>query len=63
MIHLTNISKQFGSQILLKNADLQILAGTRSGLVGANGTGKTTIFHLITGADDADDGDITFSKK
>ncbi|MCG8616290.1 MAG: ATP-binding cassette domain-containing protein, partial [Desulfobacterales bacterium] len=37
--------------------------GTRSGLVGANGTGKTTIFHLITGADDADDGDITFSKK
>ena len=63
MIHLTNISKQFGSQILLKNADLQILAGTRSGLVGANGTGKTTIFHLITGADDADGGDITFSKK
>jgi len=63
LIHLTNISKQFGSQILLKNADLQILAGTRSGLVGANGTGKTTIFHLITGEEDADDGDITFSKK
>ena len=63
MIHLTNISKQYGSQILLKNANLQILAGTRSGLVGANGTGKTTIFHLITGAEDADDGDITFSKK
>lgn len=62
MIHLTNISKQYGSQILLKNASLQILAGTRAGLVGANGTGKTTIFHLITGEEYADDGDITFSK-
>ncbi len=63
MIHLTNISKQYGSQVLLKNANIQILAGTRSGLVGANGTGKTTIFHLITGEEDADDGDISFSKK
>jgi ATP-binding cassette, subfamily F, member 3 len=63
MIHLTNISKQYGSQILLKNASLQILEGTRTGLVGANGTGKTTIFHLITGEQDADEGDITSSKK
>ncbi len=63
MIHLTNISKQYGSQILLKNANLQILSGTRSGLVGANGTGKTTIFHLITGEEDTDEGDVTLSKK
>lgn len=63
MIHLTNISKQHGSQILFKNASLQILPGSRIGLVGANGTGKTTIFRLITGEETADDGDITFSKK
>ncbi len=63
MIHLTNISKQYGSQILFKNASLQILKGTRNGLVGANGTGKTTIFHLITGEEYADEGDISFSKK
>ncbi len=63
MIHLTNISKQYGSQILFKNTSLQILNGTRTGLVGANGTGKTTIFHLITGEEDPDDGDITYSKK
>jgi len=62
VIHLTNISKQYGSQILFKKASLQILAGTRTGLVGANGTGKTTIFHLITGEDDADEGEITCSK-
>ncbi|MBU2430937.1 MAG: ATP-binding cassette domain-containing protein, partial [Proteobacteria bacterium] len=63
MIHLTNISKQHGSQILFKNASLQILPGTRTGLVGANGTGKTTLFHLITGQEEPDDGQISFSKK
>jgi ATP-binding cassette, subfamily F, member 3 len=63
MIHLTKISKQHGSQILFSNASLQILPGTRMGLVGANGTGKTTIFRLITGEEEADDGDISYSKK
>jgi len=63
MIHLTNISKQFGSQILFKKASLQILKGTRAGLVGANGTGKSTIFHMITGEDEPDGGDISCSKK
>lgn len=63
MIHLTKISKQHGSQILFSNASLQILPGTRMGLVGANGTGKTTIFRMITGEEEADEGEISFSKK
>ncbi len=63
MIHLTNIDMQHGSQILLKNACLQILPGTKTGLVGPNGAGKTTIFRLITGEEEADKGDISCSKK
>jgi len=63
MIHLTKISKQHGSQILFSNASLQILPGTRTGLVGANGTGKTTIFRLITGEEEADGGEISRAKK
>jgi ATP-binding cassette subfamily F protein 3 len=63
MIHLSNISKQHGTQVLFKNASMQILPGTRSGLVGPNGAGKTTIFRLITGEEEADAGDITFAKK
>ncbi len=63
MIHLTNIAKQHGSQILFKNASLQILPGTRIGLVGANGTGKTTIFRLIMGEEEPDKGEISYSKK
>jgi ATP-binding cassette subfamily F protein 3 len=63
MIHLTNIQKQHGNQILLQNASLQILPATHTGLVGPNGAGKTTIFRLITGEEEADKGEISCSKK
>ena len=63
MIHITNISKQHGSQILFRNASLQILPGTRTGLVGPNGAGKTTVFRLITGEEEADAGEISCAKR
>ncbi|TKB28514.1 ABC-F family ATP-binding cassette domain-containing protein [Desulfopila sp. IMCC35006] len=63
MIHLTNIHMQHGAQVLFQNASLQILPGTKSGLVGANGAGKTTVFRLITGEEEADKGDISCAKK
>jgi ATP-binding cassette subfamily F protein 3 len=63
MIHLNNISKQHGSQILFSNASLQILAGIRTGLVGPNGAGKSTIFRLITGEEEADRGEISCAKR
>jgi len=63
MIHLTNISKQHGSQILFQNASFQILPGVRTGLVGPNGAGKSTIFRLITGEEEADKGEISCAKK
>jgi ATP-binding cassette subfamily F protein 3 len=63
MIHLTNISKQYGSQILFLGASFQIPAGTRSGLVGPNGAGKTSLFRLITGEESVDSGEISCGKK
>ena len=63
MIHLSNISKQHGSQILFKDASFQILPGSRTGLVGPNGAGKTTIFRLITGEEEADNGEMVCAKK
>ncbi len=63
MIHLTNISKQHGTQILFRSASLQILPGTRTGLVGPNGAGKTTVFRLINGEENADEGEITCAAK
>ncbi len=63
MIHLTNISKQYGSQVLFREAGFQILPGSRSGLVGPNGAGKSSLFRIITGEEELDAGEITRAKK
>ncbi|MFZ5765049.1 MAG: ABC-F family ATP-binding cassette domain-containing protein [Thermodesulfobacteriota bacterium] len=62
MIHLTGISKQHGSRILFQDAALQILPGSRTGLVGPNGAGKSTIFRLITGKEEPDKGEVCCPK-
>ena len=63
MIHLSNITRQHGSQVLFREASFQILPASRTGLVGPNGAGKTTIFRIITGEEEPDTGDITLAKK
>jgi ATP-binding cassette, subfamily F, member 3 len=63
MIHLTNISKQYGSQVLFREAGFQILPASRSGLVGPNGAGKSSLFRIITGEEELDAGEITRAKK
>ncbi len=62
MIHLETISKRFGPQVLFSNVDLHIGPEDRIGLVGANGTGKTTLFRVITGEGSVDDGTIKRNK-
>ncbi len=63
MIHLSNITKQHGSQLLFRDASFQVLPGSRNGLVGPNGAGKTSIFRIITGEEEVDSGEITCAKK
>ncbi len=63
MIHLSNISKQYGSKILYRNGSFQINAGEKIGLVGPNGAGKTTIFRIITGEEGFDQGQISKSER
>ncbi|RNC71737.1 MAG: ABC transporter ATP-binding protein [Desulfuromonadales bacterium] len=63
MIHLSNITKQHGAQVLFRDASFQILPGTRTGLVGPNGAGKTTVFRIITGEEEVDAGEMSCAKK
>lgn len=58
MIEFKNVSKHYGPQDVLIDADLRILLGDRLGVVGPNGAGKTTLFTLITGDTAPDKGDI-----
>lgn len=62
MLHLTEISKSFGSQIILDEASLHVKPGMRVGLVGANGAGKTTLLRLIAGEMSLDGGEISARK-
>ena len=62
MIHLTDISKSFGTQVLLASASLHVKPGMRVGLVGPNGAGKTTLLRLIVGEMSLDGGEISARK-
>lgn len=58
MILLQNISIQFGGEYLFKNLSVQIGAHDRIGLVGANGTGKTTLLKVLVGITQPDTGAV-----
>ena len=49
IVTLQEVHKSFGSEVVLDQLNLQLHAGEKVGMVGANGSGKTTILNLITG--------------
>jgi ATPase subunit of ABC transporter with duplicated ATPase domains len=63
VISFSNVSKQYGAQVLFVDASFQINPGEKVGLVGPNGAGKTTLFRLITGEESPDDGAVEKPKK
>jgi ATPase subunit of ABC transporter with duplicated ATPase domains len=63
MISLSRISKQYGRQVLFVDASFQLNPGEKVGLVGPNGSGKTTIFRLITGDEVPDEGEVSVPRK
>ena len=63
MISLSNISKQYGKQLVFVEASFQLNPGEKVGLVGPNGAGKTTLFRMIMGEESPEDGDVSVPKK
>ncbi|OSY10716.1 hypothetical protein BTJ48_01799 [Bacillus mycoides] len=59
---VNNVKKSFGGNIIFENISLEIKNGERIGLVGRNGSGKTTIFQLLTGMESLDAGAIHMKK-
>lgn len=62
MIEIKNLSLQRGNKQLLNNASLTIYPGQHIGLIGKNGTGKSSLFALIEGKISHDSGDIRLPK-
>jgi ATPase subunit of ABC transporter with duplicated ATPase domains len=63
VIALSRVSKQYGKQVLFVDAGFQLNPGEKVGLVGPNGSGKTTIFRMIAGEEFPDEGDVSIPKK
>ena len=62
MIELKNLTLQRGLKVLLDKASLTVNPGQRVGLIGKNGTGKSSLFALIKGEIMQDGGDILIPK-
>jgi len=62
MIQLSDAGKRFGHKLLFENVDWLITPQDRIGLVGANGTGKSTVMKILAGLETLDYGSITVAK-
>jgi ATPase subunit of ABC transporter with duplicated ATPase domains len=63
MISFSNISKQYGKQLIFVDASFQLNPGEKVGLVGPNGSGKTTLFRMVVGEEEPDDGEVSVPKR
>jgi len=62
VIDADQVTVRFGERTIIRNFSLRIQRGDRIGIVGANGTGKTTLLRLLTGELAPDDGIVTRAK-
>ena len=62
MIEIKNLTLQRGLKVLLDQAALSLAPGRRVGLIGKNGSGKSSLFALLKGEITADKGDVSIPK-
>ncbi|MFC1671691.1 ABC-F family ATP-binding cassette domain-containing protein [Planctomycetota bacterium] len=62
MITVQGLNKQYGAQVLFKDASFTIAPGERVGLLGRNGHGKSTLLRLLTGEEGYDQGTVTLPR-
>jgi ATP-binding cassette subfamily F protein 3 len=56
------LTKSFGGRAILKGADLEVAAGSRIGILGPNGGGKSTFLRIVAGLEHADVGEVTLRR-
>ncbi len=62
LITTSNLTKSYGATDIFTNLTLSIAKGSRLGIVGPNGVGKTTLLRILAGEDEASTGTVTRSR-
>ncbi len=63
MLQLKQIELRRGTKLLFENASLQAHAGQRMGIIGINGSGKSSLFSMVLGSLEADSGELQLNPK
>ena len=63
MIRFTQITLRRGAKVLLEDADVSLNPGDKIGLIGANGTGKSSVFSMLLGELHADQGEVDYPQR
>ncbi|MDD2968944.1 MAG: ABC-F family ATP-binding cassette domain-containing protein [Lachnospiraceae bacterium] len=58
LLTVKNLSKTYTDKVLLEHADFAVNEGDKIGIIGVNGTGKSTLLKLIAGTEEPDEGEI-----
>lgn len=61
VINVEHISKIYGDKMILEDLSCSVDEGDKIGIIGINGTGKSTLLRIIAGEEEADEGKIIFS--
>ena len=62
VINIEHISKLYGDRMVLEDLSASVDAGDKVGIIGVNGTGKSTLLRILAGAEEPDEGTIIFSR-
>jgi ATP-binding cassette subfamily F protein 3 len=58
LIGLSSVEKSYGGRAVLRGLGMKVNAGARIGLVGGNGSGKSTVLRILAGTEDVDAGEV-----
>ena len=62
ILQVENLTKSFGDLVLFEKISFGLDEGDRVGLIAKNGTGKSTLLHILSGREGKDEGEITFRR-